>query len=488
MRKSAKWVALSVFILAFLLFLFLDSRVSRLPDLQAWHTEELKQEFTAKDAGEGYGLEDYLRQEEGLFTALEEGFEGGYATDPTMEVSRFEPGGFNNPQTFPQNWNRTFELVPDQLRGGALLLHGLSDSPYSLRRVGEILAEQGYYVLGLRLPGHGTLPSGLLTTKVEDWEAAVKVAVRAVRARVGDQKPLIIAGYSNGGSLAIEYALDVLEDESLPRPDRLILFSPAIGISSLARFADWHRLVSFLSHFEKLRWTGIVPEYDPYKYNSFTKNAATQSYRITKRLRKRVNRLYRRGETGSLPPILTFASLVDSTVMNQALIDELYGKLDSPESELVIFDVNRLALMKQFYRRAPLELLDQMEENEELPYRLTVVGNEASDSVELVEWSKPARSSTPSIRDLGIQWPGKVFSLSHVAIPFPPDDPIYGREGSGGDHGLLIGALEPRGERRLLLVSADLFLRLRHNPFFSYVEQRLIEAVGSVAAPTEELP
>jgi len=488
MKKVAKWSVLALFVFGISLFWFLDSRVSSLPDLQIWHTAELKEEFTARDVDEEYWLEDYLIQENELFAAMEEGFEGSYAPDPTMEVSRFEPGGFNNPQTFPQNWNRTFELVPDEIRGGALLLHGLSDSPYSLRRVGEILTEQGYYVLGLRLPGHGTLPSGLLSAKLEDWEAAVKLAVKAVRDRVGDQGPLVIAGYSNGGSLAVEYALDALEEESLPRPDRLILFSPAVGISSLARLADTHRLVSFLSHFEKLRWTGIVPEYDPYKYNSFTKNAATQSYRITKRLRKRVDRLHRRGDTGSLPPILTFASLVDSTVMNQALIDDLYGKLDSPESELVIFDVNRLALMKQFYRRGPLELLDQMEKNEELPYRLTVVGNKASNSVELVEWSKPAQSSVPRVRNLGIHWPDKVFSLSHVAIPFPPDDPIYGVAGSGGDHGLLIGALEPRGEKRLLLVSADLFLRLRHNPFFSYVEERLIEAVGPVAAPTEELP
>jgi alpha-beta hydrolase superfamily lysophospholipase len=121
----------------------------------------------------------------------------------------------------------------------------------------------------------------------------VKLAVQAVRNRVGEQQPWLIAGYSNGASLAVDYALDALEDESLPRPDQLILFSPAIGISSLARLADWHRLVSFLPWFEKLRWIDILPEYDPYKYNSFTKNSVTQSYRITSRLRRRIDRLQR---------------------------------------------------------------------------------------------------------------------------------------------------------------------------------------------------
>jgi alpha-beta hydrolase superfamily lysophospholipase len=488
MKRSVKSMALALCVVGVFLYQFLDSRASRLPELQIWHTVELQEEFVAADAVERYTFNDYLLQEEALFVALEERFEGSYVADPTLQVSRYAPNGFNNPKTFPQNWNRTFELAPAPVRGGALLLHGLSDSPYSLRRVGEILAERGYYVLGLRLPGHGTLPSGLLSVRLEDWQVAVKLAVHAVRDRVGEQKPWLIAGYSNGASLAVDYALDALEDENLPQPDQLILFSPAVGISSLARFAEWHRLVSFLSRFETLRWTGIVPEYDPYKYNSFTKNAATQSYRITRRLQRRVDQLYRRERTLTLPPILTFASLVDSTVMTQALIHDLYNKLDNPESELVIFDVNRLALMKQFYRREPLEILDRMEASDLLPYRLTVVGNEASDSFGVVEWSKPAHSSTPILRNLGMQWPDKVFSLSHVAIPFPPDDPIYGKARSGGGHGLRIGALEPRGEKQLLTVPADLFLRLRHNPFFPYVEERLIQAVGPVAAMTEELP
>ena len=488
MMRSIKWMVAVVLVVGVVVLLLLTKRVDGLPELQVWHTEELKQEFVAKDVVEGYAFADYLRQEEDLFAALQEGFEGSIASTPTLGISRFEPGGFNNPLGFPHNWNRSFELVPAQVRGGALLLHGLSDSPYSLRRVGEILAEHGYYVLGLRLPGHGTVPSGLLTARVEDWTAAVQLAVKRVAERIGDSAPLVLAGYSNGGTLAVQYAMDALQDESLPRPDRLILFSPAIGITSMARLADSHRLVSFMPRFEKLRWTGILPEYDPFKYNSFTKNAATQSYRITTELQRHIKRLYRRGETRSLPPILTFASLVDSTVMNQALVESLYDKLDSPESELVIFDVNRLAIMKPFYRRGPLELLDGMEENEELPYRLTVVTNENGESRGVVEWTRPASSSQTEVRDLQMDWPDKVFSLSHVAIPFPPDDPIYGKADSGGAYGLPIGSLEPRGERHLLLVPADLLLRLRHNPFFPYVEERLIEIIGPVAAPTEELP
>jgi hypothetical protein len=81
------------------------------------------------------------------------------------------------------------------------------------------------------------------------------------------------------------------------------------------------------------------------------------------------------------------------------------------------------------------------------------------------------------VEDLPLAWPFGVFSLGHVAIPFPPDDPVYG-SGAGGtpDWGVPLGSVEPRGERDLLAVPIDLFTRLRYNPFFPYIERRLVEA------------
>ena len=114
MKKLAKWAVLAMIAIGIFALFLLAKRVDGLPELEVWHTEELKQEFTAKDAVEGFEFEDYLLQEEQLFAALEEGFEGSIALTPTLEISRFEPGGFNNPLSFPRNWNRSFELVPEQ--------------------------------------------------------------------------------------------------------------------------------------------------------------------------------------------------------------------------------------------------------------------------------------------------------------------------------------------------------------------------------------
>jgi hypothetical protein len=77
-------------------------------------------------------------------------------------------------------------------------------------------------------------------------------------------------------------------------------------------------------------------------------------------------------------------------------------------------------------------------------------------------------------RPLGLAWPPEVFSLTHVAIPFPPDDPLYGIDGRAAIDGLLpIGRLSPRGERAVLTVGTDTLMRLSSNPFFAFVAERI---------------
>jgi alpha-beta hydrolase superfamily lysophospholipase len=40
---------------------------------------------------------------------------------------------------------------------------------------------------------------------------------------------LHIVGFSNGGALAMKYALDALDDSSLRKPQQIVLISPMIG-------------------------------------------------------------------------------------------------------------------------------------------------------------------------------------------------------------------------------------------------------------------
>jgi alpha-beta hydrolase superfamily lysophospholipase len=138
--------------------------------------------------------------------------------------------------------------------------------------------------------------------------------VREARRRVGSSKPLHIVGFSNGGTLAMMYALDALEDARLAQPDKLILISPMIGITSFAHFAGLAALPALLPAFAKAAWLGILPEFNPFKYNSFPVDGARQSHRLTVVLQDRIARAGREGRLAHLPPVLTFQSVVDFTV------------------------------------------------------------------------------------------------------------------------------------------------------------------------------
>lgn len=83
-----------------------------------------------------------------------------------------------------------------------LCVHGFSGSPYEVRPLGEALAEAGYTVLGLRLPGHESLAS-LARASKEEWQRAVLAAIGALGQSRGVRGPVGLAGMSMGGSLSL---------------------------------------------------------------------------------------------------------------------------------------------------------------------------------------------------------------------------------------------------------------------------------------------
>jgi len=478
-KRVLVWILSTVLLTGLLVFTVLlvwafESR--SMPALKIWHTASLSGEFTARDATPMSTLQDYLDQEKRLFRELKEKVYDRVESTDDLKFCRYRTGGPQNPKPPLGNWNRTFELVPEHIKGGALLLHGLTDSPYSLRRIGEVLHAKGFYVLGLRLPAHGTVPNALANVHWEDWVAASRIGARHVREKIGSDRPFVITGYSNGGALAVKYSLDALFDPDLPRPDRLLLFSPEIGISTFALIANTHKLLSFLPYFEKFKWLDIKPEYDPFKYNSFPKNAAQQAYEITKTLQRQIDEARDAGIFADFPPVLTFLSWVDATVDTSATIHRLYEKLQNKGSEIVVFDVNRFDQLAPFIPAANDKPLKHLEARSDLPYRLTVITNMALDSNRMVQRTKAPRSSAIDSTVLDIAWPPGVYSLTHVAVPFSPDDPVYGaNENNNANYqGLPLGRLQPRGETHLLTAPLSQLMRLRHNPFFGYVEQRIV--------------
>ncbi len=454
--------------------LYLESR----PDLQPWHVVELDEEFTA-DAG----IEDfpaYQALEERLFRQLDARLETVSASVEKSSVNRYRAGSLADPRRWPRNWNRSFILPAAAPRAAVLLLHGMSDSPYSLRAIGERLHATGAYVVGLRMPGHGTAPSGLVELTWQDMAAAVRLAVRHL-AREAEGAPLYLVGYSTGAALAVHYALESLDDPNLPGPTRLVMLSPAIGVTSAAALAVWQARLGHLLGLDKLAWTDILPEYDPYKYGSFAVNAGDVVYRLTAEIQRLLTEHEGEGRLRELPPMLAFSSAVDATVSTPALVSGLFARLPAAGHELVLFDINRQIAIDHLLAWDPVRVVNALRQDTSRGYRLSIVTNadRGSRAVHVLGLDPGEQATVAHALDLA--WPADVYSLTHVALPFPPDDPLYGIEREHQHEGvpdLDLGDLALRGERGVLQVNPGDMLRLRSNPFFPYVWERIVTFLG----------
>ena len=445
------------------------------PPRKAWHKVNLTQEFIAEKADEVHSFDDYRQLEERLFEQLEEKVYSQTPTGPDYALVRYSAGSAADPQILQPNWNRSFEFSAADPVGAVLLLHGMSDSPYSLRVLAQTLKAHNYWVLGMRMPGHGTAPSGLKRISWQDMAAAVQLGMIHLQSAVG-LLPIHIVGYSTGAPLAINFALDAFEEETLTTPASLVLISPAIGVHPAAALAKWKRRLSYLPGLGGMAWLSVLPEFDPYKYNSFATNAAEQVHRLTTAVARRIENRARSGPDEILPPTLVFKSTVDATVSPDAVVDRLLKHLKPGRHELVLFDINRFAAHSTVMIADPAPFTERLLDNKNLPFVMTLVTNENLQSRAVVALRKPPFTAKASqVEPLGLDWPRGVISLSHVALPFPPDDPLYGRTPPDDENQLFLGQMAIQGERDLLKIPYSFLVRIRYNPFYDFLEARTLE-------------
>jgi esterase/lipase len=251
---------------------------------------------------------------------------------------------------------------------GVLLTHGLSDSPYSMRHLAAFFQQNGFRVMAVLLPGHGTQPGDLLDVTWREWAKTVAYGAYQLAEEVDE---VYLAGYSTGATLSVYHSL---------RDDRvrgLFLFSPALKITRRAAWARLHKLYSWL--LPSAKWVDIKPDLDIYKYESFTKNAAAQMYSLTRALDAQL----RQYEIDI--PVFIAASADDMTVKT-SVIFEFIKHACPPSSKLVLYTTEPEKLPRDF----------------------------PADKLELVN------SVFPGLR---------ILSSAHTAIVMPPEDRHYGVDG-----------------------------------------------------------
>lgn len=186
---------------------------------------------------------------------------------------------------------------------GAVLIHGLFDSPYSMRPFGEALRAQCFYVLGLLLPDHGTRPGDFLDARWQDWADATHFAATQLAQRA---ESVFLSGHSAGGTLSL------LEAAHNPDVDALILFAPALGITPTAKYARYVSLVG--KAFNGAAWYEVRPDDAVYRYESLTFHSAAEMYALIE-----VTKEALANEPRQLP-VFTVASMQDNTVSAQEIL------------------------------------------------------------------------------------------------------------------------------------------------------------------------
>ena len=101
---------------------------------------------------------------------------------------------------------------------GALVLHGFTGSPQSMRGLAEAFAGAGLAVELPRLPGHGTAIEDMLETGWSEWSTA---AERAYEELAGRCDKVVVGGLSMGGTLTLWLA------ERHPEIAGIVLVNPA---------------------------------------------------------------------------------------------------------------------------------------------------------------------------------------------------------------------------------------------------------------------
>jgi hypothetical protein len=210
-------------------------------------------------------------------------------------------------------------------------------------------------------------------------------------------------------------------------------------------------------------------------------NAGNQIWRLTRALETATARAHADGRLAKMPPVTAFQSLVDTTIVAADLAMRLFGRLPSQGHELVVFDVNRSAHLGSLIGESPRRAFDAAMDLPALPFRLTVVGNAKADSAEVVQWIRESGRRETTARPTGLAWPDNVYSLGHLAIPTPVDDPMYGLAPRTSPDGLALplGRGAPSGESGALAVATGHFARIRSNPFFPVIVERIDAAVAA---------
>ncbi len=229
---------------------------------------------------------------------------------PTIEniISRARQQGVQRDEHLP------FLMTPPQPNGcGVLLVHGFTASPLEMQPLGRILAESGFLVKGVRLPGHGTSPEDLARRQQEEWQQAVKEGFLLLHRQV---ERVYAVGLSTGALLVLHLA------KELPLVG-LVLLSPFLRVRH--RLAPAAGLLRYIIKYQSRPLAAHLVEH---YYDRRPLHGVHQLNRLCREVRKDLSRINM--------PVLMVNGEGDRTIRVDSSID-LFRRLASPHKVLHLY-------------------------------------------------------------------------------------------------------------------------------------------------------
>ena len=253
-------------------------------------------------------------------------------------------------------------------RGIALLVHGLSDTAFAMRDLAQVLASACYISRTVLLPGHGTRPGDLQTTRLIHWEKTLSYLVDQAAT---ESDTVLLAGFSLGAVLTLSEAL------SNDLVDGLIALSPAYFLSTY-HLARW---TPYIRPFKKWIDRGL-PD-DSMRYEAMPTRGVVETVKAMQKMHKAI-----KNSPEIKIPWLLAQSLDDAVTVPERNREFFFANARHPDSRSISFNSSSTQAYNQ----------------------------------------DPARK-TPDILISGKSETMRVDALTHLAIHIAPDNPHYGING-----------------------------------------------------------
>ena len=259
-----------------------------------------------------------------------------------------------------------FELIHSEgSKGAVLLFHGLTGSPYELKKYGQFLFDNGYDVFANCLPGHGDKVHEIYTVKYEDWLNFASERFEYLNKKYDN---VYASGLCLGAVLALSLAIKYKEIKGV------IALSTTLFLDGWR--LPWYSFMMPIGLSTILRYYYSYPECDPHEIknervraiikkllqkgdvgmNDFPMTGIWELIKLSKKIRKQFNKI-------TAPILLIHSNEDDLTSVKSAKI--VYNNVKSKDKELIILkDSYHMVLYdneKDFVYNKALEFLEKQQ-------------------------------------------------------------------------------------------------------------------------------